>query len=124
RLWCHTHPWESVTPSNLDEETFAGCFGHCHWSVMFILGRTALTYARLALRVGPGAEIELPVKVDWSAWPDCLVSSATAWYARIEQWQQEFDDHIHLLAPDRHPFTLVAPDDPEADWWERYPRDR
>jgi hypothetical protein len=124
RLWCHTHPWESVTPSNLDEETFAGCFGHCHWSAMFILGRTRRTYARLALRVGPGAQIELPVTVDWSAWPACLVSNDGQWQTRIEQWQQEFHDHIHLLAPERHPFALVTPEDIDADWWERYPWDR
>lgn len=121
RLWCHTHPWASVTPSNMDEETFAGCFGHCHWSVMFILGRTGLTYARLALRVGPGAEIELPVTVDWSAWPDCLAAGSGQWETHLQRWQAEFNDHIHLLAPDQHPFALVGSEESDSAWWEGYP---
>src|SRR5262249_4025081 len=60
RIWCHTHPAASVTPSGIDEETFERSFGCCDWSLMFILGRTGLTYARLAFAVGPGAQLNLP----------------------------------------------------------------
>jgi hypothetical protein len=123
RLWCHTHPWASVTPSKMDEKTFAGCFGRCNWSVMFILGRTGLTYARLAFRVGPGAQIELPVTVDWSAWPDCLVMSPGRLEAQIGQWHQEFVAHIHPLSPDRHPYAWVALDEPGSVWWQQCPWD-
>src|SRR5262245_15828093 len=33
RIWCHTHPGSSVTPSGMDEETFARGFGGCDWSL-------------------------------------------------------------------------------------------
>lgn len=33
-------------------ETFARVFGSCDWAVMFILGRTAKTFARLKFHVG------------------------------------------------------------------------
>lgn len=54
RLWIHTHPADSVTPSSVDEGTFARTFGRSDWAVMAILGRTGRTYARLAFQTGPG----------------------------------------------------------------------
>jgi len=72
RLWCHTHPASSVTPSTTDEETFARCFSRCNWAVMLILDRTGKSYCRLRFTAGPGAQLELPVAVDWSVWPACL----------------------------------------------------
>ena len=67
RVWCHTHPGDSVTPSGTDEETFARSFGACDWSLMFILGRTGKTYARLAFPAGPRGEVLVPTAVDWPA---------------------------------------------------------
>ena len=72
RIWCHTHPGSSVTPSGTDEETFARCFGGCDWAVMFILGRTGNTYARLSFSTGPGGQILVPVGVDWLHLPRWL----------------------------------------------------
>src|ERR1022692_5330710 len=72
RIWCHTHPGSSPEPSGVDEETFARVFGSCDWAVMFILSRTSNTFARLSLNVGPGSAVEIPVAVDWSAWPGIL----------------------------------------------------
>ena len=69
RVWVHTHPGESVTPSTTDEVTFAWAFGGCDWAVMAILGRTGRTSARLRFNTGPGGSIELPTAVDWAAWP-------------------------------------------------------
>ena len=69
RLWCHTHPGGSARPSGTDVETFARCFGASDWAVMMILARGGQGFARLALNVGPGAELEIPVRVDWAAWP-------------------------------------------------------
>src|SRR5262249_52508923 len=69
RVWLHTHPGASVTPSQVDEETFDRVFGACDWAVMGILGRTGRTYARLRFRAGPGGAVDLATAVDWSAWP-------------------------------------------------------
>src|SRR5450755_3843707 len=72
RVWCHTHPGSSPLPSGTDEETFSRVFGPCDWAVMFIVSRTCETYARLSFHVGPHSAMQLPVSVDWSAWPAAL----------------------------------------------------
>jgi hypothetical protein len=82
RLWCHTHPGDSATPSSVDEECFARVFGKCDWAVMFVRGRTGKTYARLRFNVGPGGHGEIPVEVDWSK-PFAGTDHA-AWLAEYE----------------------------------------
>jgi hypothetical protein len=96
RIWLHTHPGASVTPSTTDEETFDRVFGRCDWSVMFILGRTGQTYARLAFAAGPGGALLLPAQVDWSAWPPFLAGAAASLPTVVDQWQQEYQAHIHV----------------------------
>jgi proteasome lid subunit RPN8/RPN11 len=66
RLWLHTHPGNSAEPSMTDEETFARVFGRTEWAVMFILARHGQSYVRLRFHVGPGGDIDLPVRVDYS----------------------------------------------------------
>ena len=66
RTWCHTHPGSSPEPSHTDEETFGRVFGGCEWAVMFVLGRTGKTHARLRFNVGPGGEGVVPVEVDYT----------------------------------------------------------
>jgi hypothetical protein len=124
RLWCHTHPGASVAPSLTDEETFARCFGRCDWSVMFILGRTGRTSARLAFRAGPGAELELSAAVDWAAWPACLAAKPGAWEARVDEWQAEYAAHVHPVPEARVPFALLTMHEAGPDWWDEYPWDR
>ena len=65
RLWLHTHPGESASPSLTDMETFHRVFGGCNWAVMFILARGGRTYARLHFNVGPGGGLLIPVHVDY-----------------------------------------------------------
>ena len=67
RIWVHTHPGDSATPSSTDEETFARCFGNSGWAIMFILAQGGETYARLALNTGPGGDLMLPVEIDFSS---------------------------------------------------------
>jgi len=86
RLWCHTHPGDSTTPSSTDEETFQRVFGHCDWAVMFILARSGKTYARLRFNVGPGGQVIIPVEVDYTQpfdGSDC------------QEWQAEYDAHVY-----------------------------
>lgn len=66
RVWLHSHPFDSPTPSRTDEECFARVFGGCQWAVMFVVAETGKTYARLRFNVGPGGETVLPVAVDFS----------------------------------------------------------
>src|SRR5262245_10362505 len=97
RIWIHTHPGSSPLPSGLDEETFARTFGHCDWALMFIIGRTGLTYARLAFSAGPGGQMLLPVAVHWGDLPQCL-SQASNLDAKINEWRQEYAANIHKVA--------------------------
>ena len=97
RIWCHTHPGESVDPSGTDEHTFKKCFGECDWAIMFILGRTDRTYARLRFRAGPGGSILIPTEVDWEAWPKLLLDSY-AMADQFEEWQNEYEANIEKIS--------------------------
>jgi hypothetical protein len=85
RVWIHTHPGLSATPSSVDETTFRNGFGPCDWAVMFILAKRGATYARLRFRAGPGAALRLPVRIDWRR----------PFGGTDEQaWQTEYDECI------------------------------
>ena len=66
RLWVHTHPGNFAEPSYTDDETFWRVFGRTDWAMMFILARQGQSYARLRFHVGPGGDVDLPVRVDYS----------------------------------------------------------
>lgn len=66
RIWLHSHPGDSPEPSGTDEQTFARVFGNCEWALMFILAQNDKTYARLSFNVGPGGQVLIPTKVDYS----------------------------------------------------------
>ncbi len=116
RIWIHTHPGSSAEPSNTDELTFERVFGGSSWAVMFIVARGGQTYARLRLNVGPGADVKLPVEVDYSrpfAGSD------------FELWQGEYLANVRVPAPQQT--TKVASKVKESltdedqqfldDWW-------
>ena len=122
RLWMHTHPGESVTPSATDEDTFADSFGRCDWAVMFILARTGRTYARLSFRAGPGGQIELPTAVDWSDWPNSLLGQSGKLEAQVEKWQQEYTAHVQPMPETNRLISLMDEfDGLEERWWESFP---
>jgi len=66
RIWIHTHPCDSLHPSDTDESTFRRVFGSCDWSLMLIVAQEGGTYARLRFNSGPGGEVEIPVVIDYS----------------------------------------------------------
>jgi proteasome lid subunit RPN8/RPN11 len=79
RIWIHTHPGSSPEPSFTDEATFARVFGRTDWALMFILARGGQSYARLRLNVGPGAELIVPVDLEFR--PPFGGSEHEAWEA-------------------------------------------
>ena len=123
RLWMHTHPMASPMPSGVDEDTFASKFGKCDWAVMFILGRTGLTYARLAFSAGPGGQTILPVNVHWAALPQVL-GKAGSLDTKVSEWQQEFVANIHPPASPSlggvAPTTEKTSREPDP-WWDTLP---
>lgn len=90
RIWVHTHPGDCPLPSLTDEQTFARVFGRCQWAVMFILAREGRSYARLRMNVGPGAEVKLPVSVDYTR----LFGA----YDRAV-WEQEYLANVRVQQP-------------------------
>jgi hypothetical protein len=90
RLFVHTHPGNSAQPSGTDEATFARVFGCTDWAVMFILARGGQCYARLRYNTGPGAEIELPVEVDYG----CEFDGSD-----FLLWHEEYLAHVRVPPP-------------------------
>jgi hypothetical protein len=86
RIWVHTHPGDCPRPSATDEETFDSAFGRSDWAIMFILARGGNSYARIRFNVGPGAEIEVPVGIDYSQRFDGCDFSV---------WEQEYLVNVH-----------------------------
>jgi len=93
RIWLHTHPGRSVTPSATDEDTFARVFGACDWAVMAILGRTGRMSARLSFSSGPGAAFQLRCRVDWRSWPEQLAGKDLN--ELVQTWRDEFAKNVH-----------------------------
>src|SRR4029078_8144869 len=116
RLWLHTHPGKSAEPSGTAEATFTRVFGRSDWAVMFILACGGQTYARLQLNVGPGADIKIPVEVNFSR-PFAGTS--------IEDWESEYLANVRTPPPDLPTIPRAAPE-PYAsanqdrfmeEWW-------
>jgi proteasome lid subunit RPN8/RPN11 len=123
RLWIHTHPASSAEPSHTDENTFARVFGTCDWAVMFILSRTGNTYARLSFSVGPGGAVQLPVMVDWSAWPGIVNDPVFSMANCFAEWQKEFTTNILPIPPTLQLFSPPLPTHPSiaaASPWEPF----
>jgi len=86
RVWLHTHPSMSATPSGTDEETFKEKFGECNIAVMGILSRTNDSSARVKYKVGGGNSFEIPIKVLWSEFPDQILNLAE----KMKVWKDEY----------------------------------
>lgn len=95
RIWLHSHPGDSPEPSVIDEETFERVFGGCQWAVMFVVAQDNHTYAKLSFNVGPGGQVLIPVKVDYSQ--DFGPSDHEIWDAeykaniKVTTWLSDFD---------------------------------
>lgn len=92
RIWAHSHPGDSPTPSCTDEETFARVFGPSDWAVMFILAKGGQTYARLRFNTGPGGHMLIPVTVDYSQSFEATDHAA---------WEDEYHANIRPLTATR-----------------------
>lgn len=100
RIWIHTHPGDSASPSHVDERTFRRVFGRCDWAVMFILAEDGQTYSRIRYGVGPGGEMEIPVKVDFGR--PFAASDADA-------WRHAYAASVHPLEFMRTPASAANP---------------
>lgn len=83
RVWLHTHPGNSATPSHTDERTFSRVFGRCDWAVMAILACGGDLTARLRYSVGVKAEFQIKVEIDYSL--DFEASNHDLWDAEYDR---------------------------------------
>lgn len=116
RLWIHTHPGESATPSAVDEETFDRVFGRNDWAVMFILSRTRQTYCRLSFSAGPGGQVSLEVGVDWKGWPQAAMQQAIEFSQRVQGWASEYGQNVRPELPPALAPAYFAQEPP--DFWD------
>jgi proteasome lid subunit RPN8/RPN11 len=84
RIWIHTHPGNSASPSGTDETTFAEKFNDSDWAIMFILARggdntTALKYKTPECRVTLKSEVDFHEGFGES---------------REEEWEKEYMDCV------------------------------
>ncbi len=96
RIWLHTHPGGSASPSAVDEETFSRVFGSCDWAIMCIIAKGGQTFARLRFNAGPGGQVEIPVQVDFSR-PFGASDHAL--------WKAEYELNVHAQVFAAHPLA-------------------
>ena len=90
RIWIHTHPSMSASPSKTDEDTFEKAFGGCDWAIMAIVSTNGDHYCRLQINGGPlPGSFEIPIEVDYESY-DFPASDS-------EGWQKEYDAKVEKV---------------------------
>lgn len=87
RIWIHTHPNMSASPSHKDESTFSDVFGKCDWAVMAIISSNGAQYCRLQVNGGPfPGSFEIPIEIDYKSYNFPASDS--------KGWRKEYEDNV------------------------------
>jgi len=90
RIWIHTHPSMSASPSKTDEDTFERVFGKCDWAIMAIISTDGDKYCRLQVNSGPiPGYFEIPIEVDYESY-DFPASDS-------EAWEKEYKEKVEKM---------------------------
>jgi proteasome lid subunit RPN8/RPN11 len=82
RVWVHTHPGNSASPSPTDNDTFLDLAKTLPFVVMLIIARGGDTHAELGyFTAGHFFSAEIPVEIDWRA---------DSW----KEWDDEYHDNV------------------------------
>ncbi|MCC9601036.1 Mov34/MPN/PAD-1 family protein [Stieleria sp. JC731] len=108
RIWIHTHPGSSPSPSGTDEATFERCFGGSDWCVMYILAREGNSYARARFNVGPRCDRRLRCRTQF----ECEFPASDH-----EAWFSEYCENVSVDDPFASRDRNTAAD-MEFEWWQ------
>ncbi len=93
KIWLHTHPEMSATPSHTDESTFKDTFAQKTWAVMAILSKTGDESCRLRFNGKEGApsgDWTIPIAVDWAS----IVYHLPHLSELHVQWEKELAERV------------------------------
>lgn len=85
RIWIHTHPGCSPSPSGTDVETFDRVFSDPDWAVMFIIAEEGKCFARLRINQNLNSFMDIPVEIDYGVEFDATDQLA---------WEEEYRDNV------------------------------
>lgn len=85
RIWIHTHPGSSASPSGTDETTFTNALAQSNYAIMAILAKNGNTYARLQLKEPFTIQQEMNTAVHWGA---------TFPQSKKDDWQKEYEENV------------------------------
>lgn len=85
RIFIHTHPGDSPSPSGADEENFRDNFSIANCSIFYILAKGGKDYTRMRFNVPPGIDVDIRTQIDYS-----LPFKASD----HEAWKKEYDDKV------------------------------
>ena len=106
RIWIHTHPGASPSPSATDEDTFARCFGGVDWAVMHIIAEEGNTYTRARYNVGPGGEKRLRCRTDFDQ--EFPAADHDAWFV-------EYCENVTSYEPFPQSQHRLC----DSNWWDQ-----
>jgi hypothetical protein len=90
RIWIHTHPSMSASPSTTDEKTFARVFGKCDWAIMAIISTNGDQYCELRVNGGPlPGSFQIPIEVDYESYNFPASNS--------EEWAAEYNEKVEKV---------------------------
>lgn len=118
RVWLHTHPGSSPSPSGTDEKTFEGLMEKYPYIVMLIIAKGGAQFGRIGFTQGCGGYADVDWEVDWTI-PGEAVD--------FDEWDAEYEAFVHEEAARVYsspsPKTAYQSNFEFIDWSKRSLRD-
>lgn len=77
RIWVHTHPGNSATPSGVDHNTFDRYWGNSDWAIMMVVAQDDSYTIKLRYNVGIPADFAIKLHITYDI--DFPATDKTAW---------------------------------------------
>lgn len=92
RVWIHTHPGDSASPSPLDRTTFRQLADTLPYVVMLIISKSGSATAEIGYKLPTGQFVSMPcgIRIDWAM-------------DRWTEWDIEFNNNVTVPPPRHYP---------------------